>query len=121
MTKKQLRIIISSIVVSLIIVGGALLIKNTRSTQSNPAKPVRQHNVSKAELAAANGKNGKDCFVAIDGRVYKIEGFSLWQNGQHVTSNGQAYCGADLSKVIDKSPHGRSVLRLLIDVGPLTN
>ena len=72
-----------------------------------------------AELAAFDGKNGNQCYVAVDKTVYLIEGKALWQEGKHLPSNGQAMCGKDLTAVIGKSPHGRSKLELLTVVGQL--
>jgi predicted heme/steroid binding protein len=72
-----------------------------------------------AELAAFDGRNGNQCYVAVDKTVYLIEGKALWQDGKHAPSNGQAMCGKDLTAVIEKSPHGRSKLQLLTVVGQL--
>lgn len=122
MTRIKLVIIGLSVLLSLGIIGGALFVASTReepvATQAAPKK-TSQRTVSKSELAAANGKDGKTCLVAVDGMVYEIKDFSLWQNGEHTTSGGLAYCGADLSDVIDKAPHGRKMLDILIKVGPL--
>jgi len=119
MKKPQKFIIGFCVVLSLLLVGTALAVAQRNKAMADaPIEPP--HPVSKAELAKGDGKSGHPCLVAIDGEVYQIRGFSQWQNGEHVTSNGEAYCGADLSKVIDKSPHGRQVLDLLIKVGPLT-
>ena len=71
------------------------------------------------QLAQYNGEEGTDCLVAVDGDVYLIEGFALWQMGEHVPSGGRARCGLDLTEVIDESPHGRSKLDLLRKVGNL--
>lgn len=118
MNKTQKITIIVSVLAAVVIIFGALVV----SKQSKP-KPTTTppHTVTKSELAKSNGKNGNKCFVAVDGTVYEIGDFSLWQNGEHTPSEGQAYCGADMSKVIDKSPHGRSVLKLLTKIGPLKN
>lgn len=64
-----------------------------------------------------DGKNGHRCLVAVNGTVYEISGKSLWQNGQHTPSDGQAYCGADLTEAIKHSPHGTSKLEELPKVG----
>jgi predicted heme/steroid binding protein len=64
-----------------------------------------------------DGKDGHKCYVAVDGIVYEIAGKGLWQDGQHTPSDGQAYCGADLSQAITKSPHGKSKLEELPKVG----
>jgi predicted heme/steroid binding protein len=117
-------IIIASLVSSALIIGGSLLAAGSRSNENIAAgrshtTPVPQRPVTTTELAAATGKNGTACLVAVDAIVYEIKEFSLWQDGKHVPSNGEAYCGADLSTVIDKAPHGRRILDLLIKIGPL--
>jgi len=71
------------------------------------------------ELAEYNGKNGNECIVAVDDKVYLIEGIELWKNGRHTPSGGRARCGLDLTEVIDDAPHGRSKLQLLEEVGTL--
>jgi predicted heme/steroid binding protein len=72
------------------------------------------------ELAQYDGKDGNQCLVAVAGDVYLIEGFDLWQNGEHTPSEGRARCGLDLTEVMDEeSPHGRSKLALLKKVGTL--
>lgn len=87
--------------------------------QSNAPAATPERVVTQSELAAADGKNGKDCYVAVDGIIYQIKDFNLWSNGEHTTSGGQAFCGADMSEVIGKSPHGRSKLNKLIIIGKL--
>ena len=93
-------------------------------SRQKPARPapqvLPQRPVSMAELTRSDGKDGRDCLVAVDGTVYKIQDFTLWQDGQHKSSKGQAYCGADMSKIMAKAPHGKSKLDVLIKVGPLT-
>ena len=78
------------------------------------------HSFTLQELAQHDGTNGNDCYVAVDGDVYLIEGFALWQMGEHIPSKGRASCGHDLTSVIEESPHGRSKLQLLEKVGTLT-
>ncbi|GEM_PF-4802733 len=114
---KRLRVmLLVSIGVALVIVVVALVVAYMRRPQPTS---LAEHPVSKTELTAANGKNGHKCYVAVDGVVYQIIDSAFWQNGQHTPSGGLAYCGADLSAVIDQSPHGRSVLNILPIVGPL--
>lgn len=119
MTKAKRWTLITSLVLSLTIVGAAMLYSLQKHSVVAPIQQP-QRAVGMAELKAADGKYGHICYVAVDGLVYQIQGFALWQNGKHLTSNGLAYCGADLSKVIDQAPHGRRVLDILIKVGPLT-
>lgn len=75
--------------------------------------------VSSHELSKADGENGHNCWVAVDGVVYDLSSSFNWENGEHVTSEGLASCGRDLSDVIDKSPHGRKILDQLNVVGRL--
>jgi len=76
--------------------------------------------ISLDDLAMHNGLNGTICWVAVDGTVYAISGFSEWQMGKHLPANdNNVVCGRDLSEYIGKSPHGKSVLQLLRQVGKL--
>lgn len=77
--------------------------------------------ISKTELAKNNGKNGADCWVAVNGKVYDVTGQDEWVNGSHSPSNGQAQCGQDESASIGSSPHGTSVLSSLPVVGTYAN
>ena len=106
------------------LVVGAIVLRSGQE----PARPAPSSNkaavqslavISKQTLAAADGRAGRVCYVAIDGTVYEIRNSPRWINGQHTTSEGQASCGRDLSQVINKSPHGRKILETLIIVGRL--
>lgn len=117
---------VGSLVVGLLLVGGAYLMAGDRSpdggADSGPDRRsalVDTGPVTQAELAAADGQAGRPCLVAVDGTVYQINGFTLWQEGQHIPSEGQAYCGADMSEVMRRAPHGTTKLDLLREVGPL--
>jgi predicted heme/steroid binding protein len=85
-----------------------------------PAAPATAL-ITRESLARHDGVNGHQCYVAIDGTVYLIEGFPLWASGTHEPSGGRARCGQDLSNVIDQAPHGRSKLSLLTVVGRLAD
>lgn len=113
-------ILISSMFVSLGLVSlAAFDYWHGRDNTEAQSTQTKKQTVSLDELKRSNGKMGQTCLVAIDGTVYKIEGFSQWKDGVHTPSEGQAYCGADLSAVIDKAPHGRSKLQYLEIIGPL--
>ncbi len=123
MDKYKKKIVIGSAVLAILIIGGAGLVAQSRQQPASDAKfaPTAEKTVTKSELEKSDGKDGRDCLVAVDGIVYKIDGFGLWQDGQHSTSNGQAYCGADMTEVIGKSPHGRKKLEQLEKIGRLEN
>jgi predicted heme/steroid binding protein len=119
MTRLQRTVIIASVVIAvLIVVGAAVAVQRRTPAAQVPVKDLPR-TVSQAELKRSDGREGRPCLVAVDGTVYRIEGFDKWQDGKHIPSEGQAYCGADLSAVIDKSPHGRKQLDILIKVGRL--
>lgn len=83
------------------------------------AAPLSPAAITVADLARFDGRNGNACYVAVDKTVYLIEGKTLWQEGEHLPSSGQAMCGKDLTAVIERSPHGRSKLATLTVVGQL--
>jgi predicted heme/steroid binding protein len=93
--------------------------ENTPATSSSPS--ATSASITTSELAKNTGKNGADCWVAVNGKVYDVTGQKDWVNGSHTPSNGQAQCGQDESAVIGSSPHGSSVLSSLPVVGTLAN
>jgi predicted heme/steroid binding protein len=114
-----------SIVLGFAMIGGAVYwqLQSSSSAASNTTASSTGESADRSytleQLAEYNGEEGTDCLVAVDGDVYLIEGFALWQMGEHVPSGGRARCGLDLTEVIDESPHGRSKLDLLRKVGNL--
>lgn len=91
------------------------------SSQQSSSNELQSTSVTRAALAANNGKEGNPCWIAIDGAVYDASNSPQWVNGEHVPSEGKARCGNDLSMVISQSPHGREVLSSLTRVGVLTD
>lgn len=118
---KTIIAIIASSLLGLGLIVGALWVtgiippnKESRSDTATPDTPI-----SASQLAQHDGLGNHDCYVAVDGTVYQIKGFALWEMGKHAPANGKASCGQDLSKVILESPHGKSKLQLLKVVGKL--
>lgn len=69
-----------------------------------------------AELANYDGKNGNPAYVAVDGVIYDVSGSLKWKNGEH---NGYS-AGQDLTEIIkNKSPHGVAKLNGVPVVGKL--
>ena len=69
-----------------------------------------------AELAKYNGKDGQPAYVAVDGVIYDVSGYAKWKNGDH---NGYS-AGNDLTEIIKtKSPHGVAKLKGVPGVGKL--
>ncbi len=67
------------------------------------------------ELKQYNGEDGKPMYVAIDGVIYDVTDVSAWLGGQHQGNKA----GNDLTRIIEESPHGKSVLDNLKIVGRL--
>ena len=68
------------------------------------------------ELKEYDGQNGNKAYVAVDGVVYDVTDVGAWKNREH--KNGIT-AGKDLSEEINKSPHGKDVLKDLPVVGKL--
>ena len=69
-----------------------------------------------AELAKYNGKDGQPAYVAVDGVIYDVSAYPKWKNGEH---NGYS-AGNDLTEIIKtKSPHGVAKLNGVPVVGKL--
>lgn len=84
---------------------------------SKSSTPTPSVSFTMEQIKAANGKDSNPCYVALEGVAYEIKQGNKWRNGEHTTSEGQAYCGMDATDIIKKSPHGKSVLSLLTKVG----
>ncbi len=131
MNKTRVILVISLVVVILVsAVAGFLLLRSSNSSQTTQPKQTNSNQgsnsnlgqaqgISLDEVAKHTGKNGNSCWVAVDGTVYEISGFVLWVEGEHKPSGGRAKCGKDLSEVIKQSPHGKSKLKLLKEIGQL--
>lgn len=90
------------------------------NTSSNTADSASNTSANKKftieELKTYNGQNGNPAYVAVDGVVYDVTHANGWRNGKH---RGGATAGNDLSQEINKSPHGKDVLKDLPVVGKL--
>ncbi len=71
---------------------------------------------SRKELAKYNGKNGKPAYLAYNGKVYDVSSSFHWKNGIHHVLHE---AGADLTKAMNKAPHGSEFLEKFPVVGTL--
>ena len=119
----MLIILVSTVAVFLLLrnTGGpkANQTKQSNGNQADSSNQGQPQGISLDEVANHTGKDGNTCWVAVDWTVYEISGFVLWVEGEHKPSGGRAKCGKDLSEVIKQSPHGKSKLKLLKEIGPL--
>lgn len=118
-TKGIVAATFASAILGLAMIGGAVYYQVRPLDTGDDATPVPTGTFTVEELARYDGSDGNRCLAAVDGDVYLIEGFALWQMGEHLPSGGRARCGLDLTEAIDESPHGRSKLQLLEKVGTL--
>lgn len=79
------------------------------------AEASGQLELTVAELAAYDGKNGNPAYVAVDGVIYDVTNVPQWSGGKH---NGNT-AGKDLTEAIKKAPHGTSKLEGLPVVGKI--
>lgn len=68
-------------------------------------------------LAEFDGANGAKAYIAIEGIVYDVSLIKAWKGGKHKMG---LTAGKDLSDWIEKSPHGKTVLKTLPKVGKFT-
>ncbi len=72
--------------------------------------------MTRDELAKYNGQAGQPAYVAVEGIIYDVSANPAWQGGRH---HGNL-AGQDLTDVLlEKSPHGKRVLKDLPVVGRL--
>ncbi len=68
------------------------------------------------QLSEFDGLEGRDAYIAIDGKIYDVTNSSRWVNGAH---NGYQ-AGQDLTAAInDISPHGTGVLSRMDLIGEI--
>ena len=76
--------------------------------------PVPDVSFNASQLSEFNGQNGNKAYVAVDGIVYDVTPFGAWKGGKHKMG---LTAGKDLSKEIEKSPHGKKILLKIMAVG----
>lgn len=87
------------------------------NTNDSTAGSEGELELTLAELAEYDGKDGNPAYVAVDGLIYDFSDLDLWADGEH---QGQHTAGQDLTDAIDdESPHGRAVLDRAPVVGRL--
>ena len=63
---------------------------------------AEQKKVTRQELEANDGKNGKPAYIAYQGKVYDVSDSSFWMEGEHM---GMHNAGKDLTEELDMAPH----------------
>jgi predicted heme/steroid binding protein len=63
--------------------------------------------MTKAELAAFDGKEGRTASVAVNGKVFDVTASPYWLEGNHQNAHS---AGMDLTDDLLKAPHVRSLI-----------
>ena len=74
--------------------------------------------LTRQELSAFDGKDGRPAYVAVDGIVYDVSSLSRWLNGMHMNLHA---AGEDLTEDLKQAPHSTAVLARARQVGVLVD
>ena len=58
--------------------------------------------ITRQELEANNGQNGKPAWFLYQGKVYDVTESSFWMDGEHM---GMHNAGKDLTEELEMAPH----------------
>ncbi len=72
--------------------------------------------ISQEQLKEADGQEGRESLVAVEGKVYDVSASKRWKGGRHMNSHA---AGADLTAALASAPHGPEMLERLPLVGEL--
>lgn len=72
--------------------------------------------LSRAELAQFDGKEGRPAYFAYQGVIYDATNSPRWKNGTHM---GRHQAGCDLTEVLGQAPHGEDKVLVMPKVGKL--
>jgi len=80
-----------------------------KSQEHLPGEPF-----SPLTLQGFNGREGKSCYFAYDGKVYDASQSRMWPGGEHMRRHSS---GEDLTAALSLAPHGADVMERLPVVG----
>jgi predicted heme/steroid binding protein len=68
-----------------------------------------------SQLSLRNGTDREEIWIAYKGLIYDVKKSRLWRNGKHY----EHWAGQDLTKELEKAPHGEFVFDKFEVVGKL--
>jgi predicted heme/steroid binding protein len=68
-----------------------------------------------SQLALRNGNDRQEIWIAYQGNIYDVTKSRLWRNGKHY----EHWAGQDLTKELEKAPHGVFVFDKFEIIGTL--
>ncbi|MBI2859755.1 MAG: response regulator [Chloroflexi bacterium] len=90
------------------------LIRSLRYAMARKAGEDRQFSLT--ELQTYDGKEGRQAYIAFEGKVYDVTTSRFWKGGAHIK---QHFAGQDLTGLVAKAPHGAESLLKVRVVGVL--
>ena len=78
--------------------------------------PAAGGDMTLAQLAAFDGKEGRPAYIAYQGVVYDVTASKFWRQGAHMARH---QAGMDLSAVLSQAPHGEEKVLAMPRVGRL--
>lgn len=88
------------------------------ATSATTAAPSETQTFTREELAAYDGQDGRQAYIAIDGIVYDVTLVAEWGNKMHA---GRFTAGKDYSEEIKNAPHGVDKLLKAVKIGVLAD
>jgi predicted heme/steroid binding protein len=77
---------------------------------------MEQKKITRQELEANDGKNGKPAWFAYKGKVYDVTDSSFWMDGEHMSMHN---AGKDLTEDLEMAPHNQENIERVKFVGDL--
>ena len=71
---------------------------------------------TKKELKKYDGSEGKKVYVACEGKIYDLTDSFLWKDGKHQVTH---FAGEDLTRELERAPHGIDFIKKFPVVGRL--
>jgi predicted heme/steroid binding protein len=77
---------------------------------------MAQKKITRKELEANDGKNGKPAWFVYKGKVYDVTDSSFWMDGEHMSMHN---AGKDLTEDLEMAPHNQENIERVKYVGDL--
>jgi len=80
-------------------------------------RPSQSGELTLAELASFDGKEGCPAYFALKGKIYDVSQSKLWKNGSHMKRH---QAGVDLTDILSQAPHGEEKILAMPEIGRLS-
>lgn len=113
-------LLLAKIVIFTIMVSSALFVVfviGPKLKKKTVAQPSSSDELTPAELAGYDGKEGRPAYVAYKGKIYDVGRSKLWKNGTHMKRH---QAGVDLTDMLSQAPHEEDKILAMPEVGRLS-